>query len=90
MKFIKFPTTPHMLKPAGGILRGDKLVDDATRQQLLLHPVTVEEKVDGAASLCIQCGECLEKCPQHIDIPDMIKKAVEIFEEGKKISEVFS
>ena len=48
MKFIKFPTTPHMLKPAGGILRGDKLVDDATRQQLLSHPVTVEEKVDGA------------------------------------------
>jgi len=37
-----------MLKPAGGILRGDKLVDDATLQQLLLHPVTVEEKVDGA------------------------------------------
>jgi len=48
-----------------------------------------EEKVDGVASLCIQCGECLEKCPQQIDIPDMIKKAVEIFEEGKKISEVF-
>ncbi|MGB8220461.1 MAG: aldo/keto reductase [Methanoregula sp.] len=21
------------------------------------------------ASLCIQCGECREKCPQHIDIP---------------------
>lgn len=37
-----------MLKPAGGVLRGDKLVDDATRQQLLSHPVTVEEKVDGA------------------------------------------
>jgi len=48
-----------------------------------------EEKVDGAASLCIQCGECLEKCPQQIDIPDMLKKAVEIFEEGKEISEVF-
>ncbi|KKM96534.1 hypothetical protein LCGC14_1177130 [marine sediment metagenome] len=51
--------------------------------------LSVEKKVDGEASLCIQCGECLEKCPQQIDIPDMIKKAAEIFEEGKKISEVF-
>jgi len=48
-----------------------------------------DEKVDGVASLCIQCGECLEKCPQQIDIPDILKKAKEIFEEGKKISEVF-
>jgi ATP-dependent RNA circularization protein (DNA/RNA ligase family) len=37
-----------MLKPAGGILRSDKLVDDATRKHLLSLPVTVEEKVDGA------------------------------------------
>ncbi|MFX0023414.1 MAG: aldo/keto reductase [Candidatus Hermodarchaeota archaeon] len=48
-----------------------------------------EEEVEGAASLCIQCGECLEKCPQQIDIPDMVKRANGIFEEGKEISELF-
>ncbi len=48
-----------------------------------------EEEVEGAASLCIQCGECLEKCPQQIDIPDIMKKANGIFEEGKEISELF-
>ncbi len=48
-----------------------------------------EEEVEGAASLCIQCGECLEKCPQQINIPDIMEKANCIFEEGKKISEFF-
>ena len=27
------------------------------------------------ANNCIECGECLEKCPQHIDIPEWLKKA---------------
>jgi uncharacterized protein len=27
------------------------------------------------ADMCIECGECLEKCPQGIDIPDWLKKA---------------
>ena len=48
-----------------------------------------EEEVDGAASLCIQCGECLEKCPQQIDIPDIMEKVNEIIEEGKSITDYF-
>jgi predicted aldo/keto reductase-like oxidoreductase len=47
------------------------------------------EDMEGAACLCIQCGECLDKCPQGIDIPAMMEKTNEIFEEGKKVSEVF-
>lgn len=30
----------------------------------------------GFASQCVQCGECLEKCPQHIEIPDHLENAV--------------
>jgi hypothetical protein len=26
----------------------------------------------GYASQCVQCGLCLEKCPQHLDIPDLL------------------
>jgi predicted aldo/keto reductase-like oxidoreductase len=26
----------------------------------------------GYASQCVQCGACLEKCPQHIRIPDVL------------------
>ena len=48
-----------------------------------------EEEVEGAASLCIQCGECLEKCPQQIDIPELMEKAKSIFEDGKEVSEFF-
>jgi hypothetical protein len=28
----------------------------------------------GKASQCAQCGECLEKCPQRIPIPDMLER----------------
>jgi predicted aldo/keto reductase-like oxidoreductase len=37
-------------------------------------PMTpTEEKADQ----CIECGECLEKCPQGIEIPDWLKKVHE-------------
>jgi predicted aldo/keto reductase-like oxidoreductase len=29
---------------------------------------------DERANLCIECGECLEKCPQGIEIPEWLKK----------------
>ena len=46
------------------------------------------EEVEGAATLCTQCGECLEKCPQEIEIPDMMDKANSIFRDGKSITEI--
>ena len=47
------------------------------------------DEAEGAASLCIQCGECLDKCPQQIDIPERMEKANLIFKDRKKVSEVF-
>ena len=32
------------------------------------------------ASQCIECGECLEKCPQHLDIPYFLKKVADEME----------
>ena len=46
------------------------------------------EEIEGAATLCIQCGECLDKCPQQIEIPEFMEKANEIFENGKSISDI--
>ena len=48
------------------------------------------DESEGAASLCIQCGECLEKCPQQIEIPEIMKKANAIFEEHKEISDILN
>jgi predicted aldo/keto reductase-like oxidoreductase len=33
---------------------------------------------DERANLCIECGECLEKCPQQIEIPEWLAKAHEV------------
>lgn len=33
------------------------------------------------ASQCIACGECPEKCPQHLPIPELLQKVVEQFEQ---------
>jgi predicted aldo/keto reductase-like oxidoreductase len=36
----------------------------------------------GYASQCVQCGECLEKCPQLIEIPDLLEKVAEELEDA--------
>ncbi len=57
-------------------------------------PKTKEEleksgKGVGSASLCAKCGECLEKCPQQLEIPDELERINSIFEEGKKVSDFY-
>lgn len=32
------------------------------------------------ASQCVQCGKCLEKCPQHLEIPTILESVVEELE----------
>jgi hypothetical protein len=32
------------------------------------------------ASLCVKCGECVDKCPQHIEIPVVLESVVEELE----------
>jgi predicted aldo/keto reductase-like oxidoreductase len=34
----------------------------------------------GYASLCSQCGDCLDKCPQSLPIPDLLEQVVSQFE----------
>ena len=48
-----------------------------------------EGKGAGNASLCIECGECIEKCPQKIQIPEVLKKVDAILGKRKKISDFF-
>ncbi len=52
------------------------------------------EKVDpdqpnGRASICVRCGKCLEKCPQHIQIPEELEKVDSILGMGKRVAEIY-
>jgi predicted aldo/keto reductase-like oxidoreductase len=41
----------------------------------MYHKKLVPE--ESAAEFCIECGECLEKCPQDIDISERMKEVAE-------------
>ena len=40
----------------------------------------IRDGVLGYASQCVQCEQCLEKCPQHLDIPALLKTIAQKFE----------
>lgn len=47
---------------------------EAKRQYAIFVQGTVSNRAPGFASQCVACGECLEKCPQGIAIPDWLEK----------------
>jgi predicted aldo/keto reductase-like oxidoreductase len=46
-----------------------------------------KENPNGNASMCIDCGECLEKCPQEINIPVELEKVHAILGKRGRISD---
>jgi len=48
-----------------------------------------KDKPNGNATICTDCGVCIEKCPQEIQIPTELKKVNAVLGERKKISGVF-
>ena len=47
---------------------------------------TSKDNPNGNATVCIECGQCLEKCPQEINIPEELKKVNAILGKREKIS----
>jgi len=48
-----------------------------TQEGKVLYAIRMSGIISGTsgyASQCVQCGECLEKCPQEIEIPDVLEK----------------
>jgi predicted aldo/keto reductase-like oxidoreductase len=50
----------------------DMVMYDAEERAQMAYNIFVPE--NERANLCIECGECLEKCPQQIEIPDWLAK----------------
>jgi predicted aldo/keto reductase-like oxidoreductase len=41
------------------------------------------EKIMESVKLCIECGECAERCPYHLPIPETLKKNLALYEEHR-------
>lgn len=54
--FVRFPSTPYLVRPEGFDVRDDKVLEPAEREELLSRKLHVEEKIDGQ-NLGISCGE---------------------------------
>lgn len=55
-EFVRFPSTPYLVRPRGVDVREDKVLDEAERAEFLAGPLHVEEKIDGQ-NLGISGGE---------------------------------
>jgi predicted aldo/keto reductase-like oxidoreductase len=56
--------------------------DEARMIYLLSVGSGVLREESGLASNCVKCGECLDKCPQHIRIPDILERVAAEMEGG--------
>ena len=51
-----------------------KIKDKMAKLMYLAQNGGVFEDKRSLASMCEQCGKCLEKCPQHLPIPDLLEE----------------
>jgi predicted aldo/keto reductase-like oxidoreductase len=56
-------------------LYNDAVMYDDIKSGQFMYNAPFGISPDQRADKCIECGECLEKCPQNIDIPEWLKKA---------------
>ena len=49
-------------------------VTEAKRMYTMFSQGTFQNRPAGFASQCVECGQCLEKCPQSIQIPEVLKR----------------
>ncbi len=49
-----------------------------------------KSKTNGHASLCTECGACIPKCPQGINIPLELKKTLGVLDKRKNVEDVFT
>lgn len=50
--------------------------EEGKRMYSIFAEGTVLQRKPGFASQCVECGMCVEKCPQSINIPEVLKQVV--------------
>ena len=58
--------------------------DFAERQEALIKAYRAALPAEERATTCVDCGECLSKCPQSIRIPNQMSRIVELTRKKRK------
>ncbi len=58
--------------------------DFATRQEAFIKAYRAAIPAEERATTCVDCGECLSKCPQSIRIPNQMSRIVELTRKKRK------
>lgn len=67
-----------MLCPQGVLIRyifgyyNEAYMYDKMDEARKIYSKMVEDEKDG--SVCVECGKCVESCPQNLPIPDLLKE----------------
>ncbi|MDM8515751.1 aldo/keto reductase [Desulfobacterales bacterium HSG16] len=54
--------------------------DKSAKLMYIFHNGGVVTDKSSLASICVECGKCLEKCPQNLPIPDLLNEVQEDME----------
>jgi len=64
---------PHIFQ-----IYNDSIMYDDIRMGKMFYQSGMMLQPEQLADQCMECGECLEACPQSVPIPDWLKKAHEL------------
>ena len=70
---------PHLFD----LYNGEEMLDLPITTYQVTYLDYADDETKGQIADCIECGKCSAKCPQHIDIPAVLKDVANTFKDAK-------
>lgn len=68
-----------MIAGVMGLLRGQMLTAEMKNHS---YNEVLKKRLTSDPATCLQCGQCVVKCPYNLPVSALIQRAVALFDEG--------